>query len=186
WNVQALGASDAFSRVKCNNARKLAKSLGPSGAVLVASGRRRPCSQWLLVDDNAHFSVSTTLRIHDASPRSKHERAASVGAPVEQFPVAEMSGTNPQGATHPLTAVTRYAQLSGWIFTHLSRETTSGRFIPEMDGLRFVAIGMVILFHLSGYLTAKSILHYSAPPQSDWLAQIARVGFRGVELFFVI
>jgi len=55
-----------------------------------------------------------------------------------------------------------------------------------MDGLRFVAIGMVILFHLSGYLTSKSNLHYTTPPQADWVGQIALVGFRGVELFFVI
>jgi peptidoglycan/LPS O-acetylase OafA/YrhL len=56
-----------------------------------------------------------------------------------------------------------------------------------MDGLRCVAIAMVILFHLNGYLLAKSALHHSEPSlQSDWLAQIAFVGFRGVELFFVI
>ena len=55
-----------------------------------------------------------------------------------------------------------------------------------MDGLRFAAIGMVILFHLNGYLTAKSPLYSAAPPHSDWLAQAAIVGFRGVELFFVI
>jgi peptidoglycan/LPS O-acetylase OafA/YrhL len=74
-----------------------------------------------------------------------------------------------------------------WLVGRLSRETSSGRFIPEMDGLRFIAIAMVILFHLNGYLLAKSSLHHSGPsPQLDWLAQIAFVGFRGVELFFVI
>jgi peptidoglycan/LPS O-acetylase OafA/YrhL len=74
---------------------------------------------------------------------------------------------------------------SAWVKAHLSRETSSGRFIPEMDGLRFVAIGMVILFHLNGYLTAKQP-QYSLMARSDWLARIAVVGFRGVELFFVI
>jgi peptidoglycan/LPS O-acetylase OafA/YrhL len=73
-----------------------------------------------------------------------------------------------------------------WVSGRLSRETSSGRFIPEMDGLRFVAIAMVILFHLNGYLLAKSTHHAGSLPQSDWLAQIAFVGFRGVELFFVI
>jgi peptidoglycan/LPS O-acetylase OafA/YrhL len=74
-----------------------------------------------------------------------------------------------------------------WLLARLSRETSSGRFIPEMDGLRCVAIAMVILFHLNGYLLAKSSLHHSEPSlQSDWLALIAFVGFRGVELFFVI
>jgi peptidoglycan/LPS O-acetylase OafA/YrhL len=45
---------------------------------------------------------------------------------------------------------------------------------------------MVILFHLNGYLLAKSSLHRLGSSESDWLAQIAMLGFRGVELFFVI
>jgi peptidoglycan/LPS O-acetylase OafA/YrhL len=74
-----------------------------------------------------------------------------------------------------------------WISRRLSRETSSGRFIPEMDGLRFIAIAMVICFHLNGYLLAKSLLHHlGSSSGSEWLAQIALVGFRGVELFFVI
>jgi peptidoglycan/LPS O-acetylase OafA/YrhL len=74
-----------------------------------------------------------------------------------------------------------------WLLRQLSRETSSGRFIPEMDGLRFVAITMVILFHLNGYLVAKWPLHHPGfPPQSSWLAQTALVGFRGVDFFFVI
>lgn len=80
----------------------------------------------------------------------------------------------------------RSTSMASAFLSHISRETSSGRFIPEMDGLRFVAIGMVILFHLNGYLTAKSAIYRVAPPQSDWLAQAALVGFRGVELFFVI
>jgi peptidoglycan/LPS O-acetylase OafA/YrhL len=86
-------------------------------------------------------------------------------------------------ARNPPTGVSGW----NWLLARLSRETSSGRFIPEMDGLRCVAIAMVILFHLNGYLLAKSSLHHSEPlVQSDWLAQIALVGFRGVELFFVI
>lgn len=74
-----------------------------------------------------------------------------------------------------------------WVLRQLSRETSSGCFIPVMDGLRFVAITMVILFHLNGYLVAKLPLHHSGfPAQSSWLAQTALVGFRGVEMFFVI
>jgi peptidoglycan/LPS O-acetylase OafA/YrhL len=46
--------------------------------------------------------------------------------------------------------------LSDRLLKRLSRETTPGRFIPELDGLRFVAIGMVILFHLNGNLFAKT------------------------------
>src|SRR5207244_520732 len=76
--------------------------------------------------------------------------------------------------------------ISHKILTLISRETTSGRFIPEMDGLRFVAISMVILFHLNGYLAAKSGASLAPGAHSGWLAQVALVGFRGVELFFVI
>src|SRR3984893_5899838 len=82
--------------------------------------------------------------------------------------------------------VSRRNSIAGGFLAHISRETSSGRFIPEMDGLRFAAIGMVILFHLNAYLTAKSPFYSTAPPNSDWLAQAALVGFRGVELFFVI
>ena len=81
----------------------------------------------------------------------------------------------------------RRGGVSRWVLSKLSRETSSGRFIPEMDGLRFIAIGMVVLFHLNAYLMAKSALfHVASAAQSDWLARIALVGFHGVELFFVI
>jgi peptidoglycan/LPS O-acetylase OafA/YrhL len=79
----------------------------------------------------------------------------------------------------------RSSSFAGGVLSHLSRETTSGRFIPEMDGLRFVAIGMVFLFHLNGYLIVKSASLYTFS-QRDLLEQTAAVGFRGVELFFVI
>ncbi len=80
----------------------------------------------------------------------------------------------------------RRSSIASGILARISRETSSGRFIPEMDGLRFAAIGMVVLFHLSGYLTAKSPFYRASPPSSDWLAHAAIVSFHGVELFFVI
>lgn len=70
------------------------------------------------------------------------------------------------------------------VLAKLSRETTSGRFIPQMDGLRFIAIAMVILFHLNAYLMAKARLYEHGA--RDWLCQTALVGSHGVELFFVI
>lgn len=75
--------------------------------------------------------------------------------------------------------------ISGRMLKRLSRETTSGRFIPELDGLRFVAIAMVILYHLNGYLIAKTTF-YEHDATSDWLCRAALVGNHGVELFFVI
>ncbi len=80
-----------------------------------------------------------------------------------------------------------FARRSTRILRALSRETSSGRFIPEMDGLRFVAISMVVLFHLNGYLTAKTPFYEHGPmAQRDWLCRAALVGSHGVELFFVI
>ena len=94
----------------------------------------------------------------------------------------KLNPTSPQKTK----ALCRGSSITSWLLSHISRETSSGRFIPEMDGLRFMAIGMVILFHLNGYLFAKSPLYHVALPNNDWLAQTALVGFRGVELFFVI
>ncbi|HEY1462553.1 MAG TPA: acyltransferase [Terriglobales bacterium] len=71
------------------------------------------------------------------------------------------------------------------LYRHLSRQTSSGRFIPQIDGLRFVAIAMVVLYHLNGYMVAKAGVDLHAVKQ-EWLQQIASVGFHGVELFFII
>lgn len=76
------------------------------------------------------------------------------------------------------------ARYSDWVLVRLSRETTSGRFIPQMDGLRFIAIGMVIFFHVNAYLMAKA--PYYEQGTRDWLCRAALVGSHGVELFFVI
>jgi peptidoglycan/LPS O-acetylase OafA/YrhL len=79
------------------------------------------------------------------------------------------------------------ARFSTRVQRGLSRETSSGRFIPEMDGLRFVAIAMVVLYHLNGYLMAKTTFYeHGAATQPDWLCRTALVGLHGVELFFVI
>ncbi len=58
------------------------------------------------------------------------------------------------------------------------RITTSGVYLPELDGLRFIAIALVVIYHLIGYLkTAPSdaVLH--------WIGQYGRYG---VHLFFAI
>ncbi len=98
---------------------------------------------------------------------------------------AEANPAGMEKSTAPVAA-RRSKSIASRFLAHISRETTSGRFIPEMDGLRFAAIGMVILFHLNGYLIAKSALYSVVHPPADWLAEAATVGFRGVELFFVI
>ena len=71
------------------------------------------------------------------------------------------------------------------LLARFRRVTTSGSFLGEIDGLRFVAIFVVVLFHLAIGLSIKAPESY-ARPAYGWLAAVAWNGFRGVELFFVI
>lgn len=63
---------------------------------------------------------------------------------------------------------------------------TSGTWIPQIDGLRFMAITSVLLFHIYGQLGARS--GHAVPIQARYnlVAYLAGNGDRGVLLFFVI
>ncbi len=76
--------------------------------------------------------------------------------------------------------------ISDRLLDRLSRRTTSGRFIPEIDGLRFVSIAFVVLFHVCGYVAEKSGLHYPALARASRLGAVGSVGHFGVQLFFII
>jgi len=69
---------------------------------------------------------------------------------------------------------------------HLRRRTTSGRFIAEVDGLRFVAIALVVLFHVHDYLTTKFRIPAGNAANEDLLDRFAATGHYGVHLFFII
>ena len=69
-----------------------------------------------------------------------------------------------------------------WMLSKVSRDTASGQFIAEIDGLRFIAIFSVILFHLAGYLVQKT----GRTPEYDPMAKLLYQGGFGVQLFFVI
>jgi len=69
---------------------------------------------------------------------------------------------------------------------HLRRRTTSGRFIAEVDGLRFIAIALVVFFHVHDYLVTKYRLPAGAVGHEDLLDRIAATGHYGVHLFFII
>ncbi len=77
-------------------------------------------------------------------------------------------------------------QLSDKILSRFRRVTTSGNFISEIDGLRFIAIGTVVLFHLVINLAYKSPVRFAIPSEGNLIVAVARHGFRGVELFFII
>lgn len=67
----------------------------------------------------------------------------------------------------------------------LTRITSGGRFIAEIDGLRFLAIFPVLIQHMSERLQAHSTVPF-ANIGADPAAFTASRGFIGVYLFFVI
>jgi peptidoglycan/LPS O-acetylase OafA/YrhL len=72
------------------------------------------------------------------------------------------------------------------LLDHLRRKTTSGRFIPEIDSLRFVAIAMVVLYHLAGFVAENDRLSLVKEAGKGWVYSVASVGHYGVQLFFMI
>ena len=84
--------------------------------------------------------------------------------------------------------------ISDWLDRKLSRVTTSGDTIREVDGLRFVAMMMVFFHHLLGLYAIRSDRWGWISFPEDW-ARVAEAsgaarwmvpGYMGVELFFVI
>lgn len=63
-----------------------------------------------------------------------------------------------------------------------SRETSSGRFIPQIDGLRAMAVLAVVLFHLDLQLGKPGVVGFA----DRALAAVVRRGFLGVPIFFAI
>ena len=62
------------------------------------------------------------------------------------------------------------------------RVTTQNRFIPQIDGLRFVAISSVVLFHIYASLNHNGAIPYPAYNALN----VGMLSKRGVELFFAI
>ncbi len=60
------------------------------------------------------------------------------------------------------------------------------RYIAEVDGLRFVAIMAVVLFHLNGYTLQRHMQGATIQPYETWLAKGLTSGRYGVQLFFVL
>jgi peptidoglycan/LPS O-acetylase OafA/YrhL len=67
-----------------------------------------------------------------------------------------------------------------------NRITTSGIFIPEIDGLRFIAISSVVLYHLNGFLSEKDLTSYKSNYFINLIESVFKQGHIGVPLFFVI
>jgi len=81
-----------------------------------------------------------------------------------------------------------------WLVRLLSRTTASGHFIPEVDGLRFIAIAAVVLHHVTAsYLQNTERLGRVDLPAQWWdvfpksaAIAVGYAGHFGVHLFFVI
>ncbi len=72
------------------------------------------------------------------------------------------------------------------ILRHLSRITTPGReFIPQIDGLRFIAVIAVIAFHIR-IIGLFHLGYDQAEPANDLVNQIFAAGHYGVALFFMV
>jgi len=67
----------------------------------------------------------------------------------------------------------------------VSRATSSGAFIAEIDGLRFIAIVAVVAFHLGGRYFERPARPFWEPG-GDVAGWVVYTGFFGVQLFFVI
>lgn len=72
------------------------------------------------------------------------------------------------------------------ILNRIRRVTRDGRWIPEIDGLRFVAISSVVLFHLLGEVAYRSGRAIPIESRYAGLFGIVANGGRGVSLFFMI
>ncbi|WP_165788828.1 acyltransferase family protein [Rubritalea profundi] len=73
------------------------------------------------------------------------------------------------------------------MISRFSRVTSSGSYMPEIDGLRFVAIMAVLLYHAHILFFANAIPQTINFPMSwDWLNFAIGQGWFGVQVFFVI
>src|SRR5689334_15938066 len=69
-------------------------------------------------------------------------------------------------ASYSTSPVLAGASYHAAVLQHFRRITTSGGFIPEIDGLRFVAISTVVLFHIFSTLEHRFPQRYAPPPHN--------------------
>lgn len=89
----------------------------------------------------------------------------------------------------------RFSQFFKWLAEKLSRVTSSGELIPEIDGLRFIAIAAVFMHHSMSILLPASRRTPQIHTPQEWfdaadhfspLVDLFYCGHFGVNLFFAI
>ena len=68
----------------------------------------------------------------------------------------------------------------------LARVTTGGKIIKEIDGLRFIAIFLVVVTHLCERFTRNTSIAFTPGMEYDITTFLANRGFMGVHIFFVV
>jgi len=86
---------------------------------------------------------------------------------------------NPEVARGPASAAEK-------ILEHLSRRTSSRRFIPEVDGLRFVAVAGILAVHVSSLASGAYLLDHPGGSTRGTIWGALLFGRYGVQLFFVL
>jgi peptidoglycan/LPS O-acetylase OafA/YrhL len=86
---------------------------------------------------------------------------------------------------HPAVQATEEARTRHRVWS-LRRITSGSSWIPEIDGLRFVAIALVVLFHLEAQVASKSNVALHVQPWYAGLISLISRGDIGVRIFFVI
>src|SRR5438132_61246 len=73
------------------------------------------------------------------------------------------------------------------LYALFKRQTNTTSFIPQIDGLRFLAIAMVLLYHINIFVTVKVPFHFTRPASDYWwMFQLLDSDRKGVFLFFII
>src|SRR5690606_30118744 len=73
-----------------------------------------------------------------------------------------------------------WARMREWSLRHLARPRPAQDFVPQIDGLRCVAICSVILYHMQGYVVDA----IGQPHPGTFLHHLLAEGAFGVPLFF--
>ena len=69
---------------------------------------------------------------------------------------------------------------------HFRRVTSSGKYYPEIDGIRFIAIITVIFYHIAGSYKAYMPEEVTIHPDGQVEFNLIHNTKRGVQIFFVL